>query len=295
MSEEKDPKKAAPEVPETSDKKEAEEHQVLKEKAQEERIAYAKKHPHSKEAQERAAEVMQDSDAEADDGKPKKKKGMTRRQFSAISGLSIAALVGVGALTKWGVTQHAVATGQVVLNPTPKKMIIVYPDRCSGCQRCEMACTLKNDHKLNSNTARIKVWRNYMYGKSMDSGDGAMRNLQFSQDYCKQCRVALCMQACPVSAIVVSERNGARIVLDDRCIGCGTCTEACPWHMPTVDKVTKKSTKCISCGRCARHCPNGAIGFIDWIDIADEILAKEGRQSTEEMLELNWGGSVDYE
>ena len=268
-----------------SEEKPTEKHQVLREKAQEERIKYAERHPYSKKAQQRAHDakfIINDDETELREGK--KKKGMTRRQFAAISGLSLAALVGVGALTKWGVTQDAVARGQVILNPTPKKMIVVYPERCSGCQRCEMACTLKNDHKTNSHIARVKVWRNYMYGDSMDFDGGAMRNLEYAQDYCKQCRIALCMEACPVSAIVVSEHNGARIVLDDRCIGCGTCTEACPWHMPTIDLATNKSTKCISCGRCARHCPNGAIGFIDWIDIADEILAKEGRPSTEEML-----------
>lgn len=264
--------------------KKAQSHEALRDKAREERVKYAERHPYSEEAQKRAASDTSIINDDETDEKNGKKKGMTRRQFAAISGLSLAALVGVGALTKWGVTQDAVARGQVVLNPTPKKMIVVYPERCSGCQRCEMACTLKNDRKTNSHVARVKVWRNYMYGSSMDSEEGTMRNLSYSQDYCKQCRVALCMEACPVSAIVVSERNGARIVLDDRCIGCGTCTEACPWHMPTVDRATNKSTKCISCGRCARHCPNGAIGFIDWIDIADEILAKEGRPSTEEML-----------
>ena len=44
--------------------------------------------------------------------------------------------------------------------------------------------------------------------------------------------------------------------------------------MPVVDPLTGVSTKCISCGRCADQCPNGAITFIDWKDIADEVLAK---------------------
>ena len=57
-----------------------------------------------------------------------------------------------------------------------------------------------------------------------------------------------------------------------RCIGCGMCSQACPWNMPRVDTETGVSTKCISCGRCAEQCPNGAIQFIDWQDIAQKII-----------------------
>ena len=58
----------------------------------------------------------------------------------------------------------------------------------------------------------------------------------------------------------------------DKCIGCGMCSQACPWNMPRVDTETGVSTKCISCGRCAEQCPNGAIQFIDWQDIAQKII-----------------------
>ena len=57
-----------------------------------------------------------------------------------------------------------------------------------------------------------------------------------------------------------------------KCIGCGMCSQACPWNMPRVDSETGVSTKCISCGRCAEQCPNGAIKFIDWEDIAQKVI-----------------------
>ena len=63
-------------------------------------------------------------------------------------------------------------------------------------------------------------------------------------------------------------------ILEDKCIGCGMCHEACPWNMPQIDPVIGKSTKCIACGRCAVQCPNGAIKFVDWKDIAQEAIDK---------------------
>lgn len=73
-------------------------------------------------------------------------------------------------------------------------------------------------------------------------------------------------------AIYVSEENGARMVDSDLCIGCGMCSQACPWNMPRIDTESRTSTKCISCGRCAEQCPNGAIQFIDWQDIAQKCI-----------------------
>ena len=48
------------------------------------------------------------------------------------------------------------------------------------------------------------------------------------------------------------------------CIGCGACHEACPWHMPTVNPETGKSSKCIACGACVAGCPSGALSIVDW-------------------------------
>ena len=47
-----------------------------------------------------------------------------------------------------------------------------------------------------------------------------------------------------------------------------------PWGLPKINPLTGVSTKCVSCGRCAEQCPNGAIQFIDWIDIAQECIDK---------------------
>ena len=67
----------------------------------------------------------------------------------------------------------------------------------------------------------------------------------------------------PPEAIITNEQ-GIRVVDTDKCIGCGACVEACPWHMPTVNPETGKSSKCIACGACVAGCPSGALSIVDW-------------------------------
>ena len=146
--------------------------------------------------------------------------------------------------------------------------------KCSGCQRCEMMCTLRNDGIARQSTARVRVGENYFYGHSVGTGDGVFGNCQFTIKTCKQCRDAACAAYCPVHAIHPDPETGARVVDEDVCIGCGMCSAACPWNMPVVNDATGKSSKCIACGRCAQQCPNGAITFIDWEDIAQACIDK---------------------
>ena len=83
---------------------------------------------------------------------------------------------------------------------------------------------------------------------------------------CHMCTTALCQTSCPHAAIVTLE-DGTRTVDPEKCVGCGTCVAACPWHMPVVNTETHKSTKCVACGRCAEQCPNGALELIKWENV----------------------------
>ena len=201
-----------------------------------------------------------------------KSKTFTRRSVLAMAGCGVAGLVVGGVLASWGVTSKSIASGRIEIRTTPTKMIVTDRARCSGCQRCEMACTLKNDGRVCQHIARVRVWPNYNFGTNVGSTDGAYGNCEFTVEHCKQCEDPACMNYCPVHAIYADEKSGARKVDADRCIGCGMCSQACPWNMPVVASETGVSTKCISCGRCAEHCPNGAIKLIDWEDIAQKVI-----------------------
>ena len=206
----------------------------------------------------------------------KPRKRITRRTVLAMAGCGVAGLAAGGVLATWGITSESIAAGRIELRTTPTKMIVTDRARCSGCQRCEMMCTLKNDGRVCQHIARVRVWDNYNWGKGPDTGEGSFGEgegaCEFTVEHCKQCADPQCAKYCPVHAISGDEKTGARTVDPSRCIGCGMCAQACPWNMPRVDAETGVSTKCISCGRCAEQCPNGAIQFIDWADIAQKII-----------------------
>ena len=201
-----------------------------------------------------------------------KHSNFTRRSVLAMAGCGVAGLVVGGVLASWGVTSQAIASGRIDLRTTPTKMIVTDRARCSGCQRCEMMCTLKNDGVTQQSISRVHVWEHYNYGEGIGTGGGSYGDCQFTVQGCLQCADPQCANYCPVHAIYADPETGARVVDDEVCIGCGMCTAACPWNMPRVNAQTGTSTKCISCGRCAEQCPNGAIKFVDWEDIAQKVL-----------------------
>lgn len=215
-------------------------------------------------------------DQKATDQKAQKKsatKVFTRRQAVVGGvGIGVLGLVAGGVLAKWGVVEDAIASGRIDMSATPTKLIVTDRARCSGCQRCEIACSLKNDGRASHASSRVHVWQNYNFGHGSDSGDGIYGNCEFTVENCKQCKDAACMKACPVHAIAPDKESGARVIDPDKCIGCGACNAACPWHMPKLDPETNVSSKCVACGRCAEQCPNGAIKLVDWKDIAQEAI-----------------------
>lgn len=193
-------------------------------------------------------------------------KQMTRRQFLKISGKSIAGLtVSATMLSLFGCSQQEIKDEQVATWALPQGLLVVNTAKCTGCERCENNCTLVNDGEVSTYISRVKVSRNlHIHGK-----DG-MYNSSFTYypDTCRQCKDPACGNACPQKAIVANGQ-GTRVVDESKCVGCGACVEACPWHMPAVNPETNKSSKCIACGACAAGCPSGALAIIPW----DELTA----------------------
>jgi UDP-glucose 4-epimerase len=72
--------------------------------------------------------------------------------------------------------------------------------------------------------------------------------------------------------------EGTKIKVDlEKCEGCGTCIETCPFKLRQVvdGKSVVDPNKCIGCGRCIEVCPNGAISVdIEDPDYVEKFIAK---------------------
>ena len=93
---------------------------------------------------------------------------------------------------------------------------------------------------------------------------------------CQNCLAASCQKVCPKNAI--SFVNGKSHIDPEKCIKCGKCAKACPYHaiihlerpcaaacgMDAIGvgengRAVINQDKCVSCGQCLVSCPFGAI------------------------------------
>ena len=156
-----------------------------------------------------------------------------------------------------------------------KGVVVVDPTRCVGCRRCETVCTTYNDGKAQPAMARLRTGRNYNFGFQGAAvgfwrGEGEYGNFLVRPETCKQCSHPVpCQTACPQDAILADVDTGARIVDEEKCVGCGMCAASCPFAMINVDAESEKAIKCFLCDgepKCVDNCPTGALKFEPWID-----------------------------
>lgn len=125
------------------------------------------------------------------------------------------------------------------------------PDKCVGCRACELICSLVKEGGFIPNLARIRVERS-----------GVQKLEGF---VCRQCDDPPCAKVCPVKAI--SKDKDGRVLIDEsKCIGCGACVRACPYHDMFFDSEKKKAIKCDLCGghpNCIPMCMHGAIKLVE--------------------------------
>lgn len=153
-------------------------------------------------------------------------------------------------------------TGKL-LDGKPRK-ILFDATKCIGCRQCVQACKDWNDHLRTtiyelSNTTWITIEPPVLEGQSMLWG----------RKSCMHCEFPMCAAVCPVEAITKYD-EGAVVINQDRCIGCGYCMYACPWDVISKDHITGKSAKCTMCSNrirenespfCVQACPVGALDF----------------------------------
>ena len=115
-------------------------------------------------------------------------------------------------------------------------------ENCTGCQRCELACSMKHDGRWWPEASRVRVF--------MPFPGVEVPHL------CAQCDNYPCKETCPVDAISIAETT-AVIVDHESCISCGRCIQACPGDIPTLHPGTNKANICDLCGgdpECVKVC-----------------------------------------
>lgn len=123
----------------------------------------------------------------------------------------------------------------------PKRLSVLDPDRCVGCQCCMFACARR-------------LGRGGLDGACIGvrSAGGIRRG--FTVVVCRACVDPPCAPVCPTEALQVREGGGVRLQ-SELCIGCGNCVRACPFGAVFWDGEQNKPQICIYCGYCAAYCP----------------------------------------
>lgn len=139
------------------------------------------------------------------------------------------------------------------------KALKIFPEKCTGCMQCELACSWIQTGEFRPARSVIRV-------NVFDE------QASYAPYTCFQCDEAWCMTACPVNAIAISPA-AARVVTPELCVGCGLCVIACPFGTVWYEPATHKAVKCDLCAgdpACAHACPTGAIEYVetpaaDWV------------------------------
>lgn len=83
---------------------------------------------------------------------------------------------------------------------------------------------------------------------------------------CVQCGEPECVEVCPTGAIAKSQVDGVVRIDEEKCVGCGLCTLACPYAGMYYEQATGQAIKCDRCDgepECCRACEYDVVSFIE--------------------------------
>jgi Fe-S-cluster-containing dehydrogenase component/formate-dependent nitrite reductase membrane component NrfD len=147
---------------------------------------------------------------------------------------------------------------------------VIDQTRCIGCHACTVACKEENRVPLGA----FRTWVKYV-----EKGEFPNTRRHFAVLRCNHCDNAPCVTICPTVALY--RRPDGIVDFDrDRCIGCKSCMQACPYDALYIDPDTHTAAKCHFCAHrverglepaCVIVCPERAILTGDLDDPESEV------------------------
>ncbi len=124
--------------------------------------------------------------------------------------------------------------------PQPLSQGVIFPDPslCIGCLTCEVICSQVHRDQGLSDMPRIRIFNDPTVQVDPEIQRAYPGRGSFMQEPCLQCPTAECLYVCPVDAIHVEPRTGARYIDEKACVTCGRCANACPFPMTPEDQAT---------------------------------------------------------
>ena len=141
---------------------------------------------------------------------------------------------------------------------------------CIGCHACTVACKSEHDVPLGVNRTHVKYIEKGIFPNS---------TREFSVHRCNHCEDAPCTTICPTTALF-NRSDGIVDFDDERCIGCKSCMQACPYDALYIDPNKGTAAKCNYCAHrvensfepaCVIVCPTESIVSGDLDDPTSKI------------------------
>jgi anaerobic dimethyl sulfoxide reductase subunit B len=152
-------------------------------------------------------------------------------------------------------------------------------DNCLKCWSCEVAC--KQWHEIKAGGIKLR--------KVLEVTSGTFPEVKrtFLSVSCRQCARPPCAAACPTGAISKRIEDGIVVVDAQKCIGCRTCLDTCPFGVPQFaeDGTMVKCEMCLDRleqGQgpiCVETCPTRALR---WGTI-EELSSLAGNKAANKM------------